>query len=105
MKIKIAELDETISNLRAAISSLEERIAKEESDKLVRLFAAILRVDIPSDFFLLPDDIDSHDLTTRKLLLVMEKNRKPEVQLSRCKLLFQLSLREFGKRNQLLRER
>lgn len=42
MKIKIAELDETISNLRAAISSLEERIAKEASDKLVRLFAAIL---------------------------------------------------------------
>lgn len=42
MKIKIAELDETISNLRVTISSLEERIAKEESDKLVRLFAAIL---------------------------------------------------------------
>ncbi|KAG4977970.1 hypothetical protein JHK86_037444 [Glycine max] len=34
MKIKIAELDETISNLRVTISSLEERIAKEASDKL-----------------------------------------------------------------------
>ncbi|TKY71576.1 Kinesin-1 protein [Spatholobus suberectus] len=34
MKIKIAELDETISNLRATISSFEEGIAKEESDKL-----------------------------------------------------------------------
>ncbi|XP_020233981.1 kinesin-like protein KIN-14C [Cajanus cajan] len=34
MKIKIAESDETISNLRVNISSLEERVAKEESDKL-----------------------------------------------------------------------
>ncbi|KAL2341999.1 hypothetical protein Fmac_009939 [Flemingia macrophylla] len=34
MKIKIAELDATISNLRADISSLEERFAKEVSDKL-----------------------------------------------------------------------
>ncbi|KAK7412227.1 hypothetical protein VNO78_03677 [Psophocarpus tetragonolobus] len=34
MNIKIAELDEIISNLRVTISSLEERIAKEESDKL-----------------------------------------------------------------------
>jgi len=62
-------------------------------------------MDVPSGCFLLPDDIGFHDLTTRKLLLVIEKNRKPEVQLSRCKLLFQLSLREFGKRNQLLRRR
>ncbi|KAK2447120.1 kinesin protein KIN-14N [Trifolium repens] len=34
MKIKIAELNEAISNLRMTISSLEEKIAKEESDKL-----------------------------------------------------------------------
>ncbi|CAL0300852.1 unnamed protein product [Lupinus luteus] len=34
MRVKIEELNETISNLRMAISSLEERIAKEESDKL-----------------------------------------------------------------------
>ncbi|XP_027338935.1 kinesin-like protein KIN-14C [Abrus precatorius] len=34
MKVKIAELNETISNLRTTISSLEERIAKEESAKL-----------------------------------------------------------------------
>jgi len=40
MKIKIEELDETISNLKAIISSLEERIAREESDKMVRLLAA-----------------------------------------------------------------
>lgn len=40
MEIKIAELDETISNLKAIISSLEERIVREESDKMVRLLAA-----------------------------------------------------------------
>ncbi|OIV91606.1 hypothetical protein TanjilG_09018 [Lupinus angustifolius] len=34
MKNKIEELNETITNLRMTISSLEERIAKEESDKL-----------------------------------------------------------------------
>ncbi|ESW20290.1 hypothetical protein PHAVU_006G196400 [Phaseolus vulgaris] len=34
MEIKIAELDETISNLKAIISSLEERIVREESDKM-----------------------------------------------------------------------
>ncbi|KAK7302157.1 hypothetical protein RJT34_13038 [Clitoria ternatea] len=34
MKIKIAELNETISNLRTEISSLEERIRKEESEKM-----------------------------------------------------------------------
>ncbi|CAJ2648815.1 unnamed protein product [Trifolium pratense] len=34
MKIKIAELNEAISNMRMTISSLEEKIAKEESDKL-----------------------------------------------------------------------
>lgn len=42
MKNKMAELNETISNLRLTISSLEERIAKEESDKLVRLFTITL---------------------------------------------------------------
>ncbi|MCI13684.1 kinesin-like protein, partial [Trifolium medium] len=34
MKIKIAELNEAILNLRMTISSSEEKIAKEESDKL-----------------------------------------------------------------------
>ncbi|KAK2384914.1 kinesin protein KIN-14C [Trifolium repens] len=34
LKIKIAELNEAISNLRMTISSLEEKIAKEESYKL-----------------------------------------------------------------------
>lgn len=34
MNMKIAELNEAISNLRMTISSLEEKIAKEESDKL-----------------------------------------------------------------------
>ncbi|KAE9595033.1 hypothetical protein Lal_00041240 [Lupinus albus] len=34
MRNKIEELNETISNLRMTISSLEERIEKEESDKL-----------------------------------------------------------------------
>ncbi|XP_058771670.1 kinesin-like protein KIN-14C isoform X1 [Vicia villosa] len=33
MKTKIDELNEAISNLRTTISSLEERVAKEESDK------------------------------------------------------------------------
>ncbi|KAK7246649.1 hypothetical protein RIF29_41519 [Crotalaria pallida] len=34
MKNKIEELNDSISNLRITISSLEERVAKEESDKL-----------------------------------------------------------------------
>jgi len=42
MNLKIAELNEAISNLRMTISSLEEKIAKEESDKLVWLFATML---------------------------------------------------------------
>jgi kinesin family protein C1 len=42
MKIKIAELNEAISNLRMTISSLEEKIAKEESYKLVLLLATML---------------------------------------------------------------
>jgi len=42
MNMKIAELNEAISNLRMTISSLEEKIAKEESDKLVWLFDTML---------------------------------------------------------------
>lgn len=42
MKNKMEELNETISNLRTTISSLEERITKEESDKLVRFFASTM---------------------------------------------------------------
>lgn len=34
MKMKMGELNEVISNLRMMISSLEERITKEERDKL-----------------------------------------------------------------------
>jgi kinesin family protein C1 len=41
LKIKIVELNEAISNLRMTISSLEEKIAKEESYKLVLLLATI----------------------------------------------------------------
>lgn len=37
MKNKMEKLNETISDLRKTISSLEERIVKEESDKLVSL--------------------------------------------------------------------
>lgn len=39
MKNKIEESNEIVSNLRKSISCLEERIAKEESDKLVSLLA------------------------------------------------------------------
>jgi kinesin family protein C1 len=42
LKIKIVELNEAISNLRMTISSLEEKIAKEESYKLVLLLATML---------------------------------------------------------------
>ena len=35
MQSKMEELNETISDLRKKISSLEQRIAKEESEKLV----------------------------------------------------------------------
>lgn len=42
MKSKIEELEETVSDLRKTISSLEERIVKEESDKLVRLPASFV---------------------------------------------------------------
>lgn len=41
MKIKIEELHETISDLRKTISSLEGRLLKEESEKLVRFPASI----------------------------------------------------------------
>jgi len=37
MKIEIEELDKTISNLKPIISSLEERIAREESNKMVAI--------------------------------------------------------------------
>jgi hypothetical protein len=42
LKIKIVELNEAILNLRMKISSLEEKIAKEESYKLVLLLATML---------------------------------------------------------------
>jgi kinesin family protein C1 len=42
LKIKIVELNEAILNLRMTISSLEEKIAKEESYKLVLLLATML---------------------------------------------------------------
>lgn len=53
MKIKIAELNEAISNFRMTISALEDMITKEESDTLVRFLATILSLEISSDVFLL----------------------------------------------------
>ncbi|KAK7282417.1 hypothetical protein RIF29_11164 [Crotalaria pallida] len=42
-KKKTEELNETISDLRKTISSLEERIVKEESDKLVRMQLIVIK--------------------------------------------------------------
>lgn len=49
MKTKIDELNEAILNLRTTISSLEEKVAKEESDKQVWLLAMMLWLDSPGD--------------------------------------------------------
>lgn len=57
MKTKIDELNEAILNLRTTISSLEEKVAKEESDKQVWLLAMMLWLDSPGDVCFL-----SHEL-------------------------------------------
>lgn len=41
MKTKIEEIDAINSELRKTIAALEEKVAKEESDKLVRLQFAV----------------------------------------------------------------
>jgi len=52
MKNKIDELKETLSDLRMKNSSLEERIVKEESDKLVKLPAIFVVEYLKRSYFI-----------------------------------------------------
>jgi hypothetical protein len=103
MKNKVEELNVIILDLRKTISSLEDRVAKEESDKLVSFL--VIAFCMKRLYMLFSTSHFYCGLLTRMQLSVIEKKKKQELLVKSCKLLFQRSLKKFGRRNQLLNKR
>lgn len=94
IKTRVEEFDLIISDLKKNVSFLEERVAKEELDKLVSFL--VIGFCASSRYFL---HLNFHGLLTRMRLNVIEKKKKQELLVRSRNLLFRQSLKKLGRAN------
>lgn len=102
MRDKVEELNLIISNLKTTIFSLEERVTKEELDKLVSFLFTAFRL---KRCYLHLSNLIYGGLMIRMRSKLIEKKMKQGLLVRSCKLLFQQSLKKFSRRNQQLNKR
>jgi hypothetical protein len=100
MNNKAEEFSVVLSDLKKTISSLEERVAKEESYKLVIFLVIAFCMNRGDTCTFL--HVIYCGLMTRMQLTAIEKKKKQGLLVRSCKLLFWQSWKKLGRRNQLL---